>query len=149
MYGRAHRAIESLDILLPQMPEIIEAERNLMRTFILAALLTMPAAAQDPAPAFLEGFPDVPLIEGVAEAVSERVVFDTPGGTVAQATLLSSSAIDKALESFEDSLGALGWTCERTKAAMSCNRDTSLLSFSDASEAGKNTRIILRLEPLT
>lgn len=118
-----------------------------MRTILIAALLTAPVLAQETAPLFLEGFPDVPLIEGVSEAASERVVFDTPGGTVAQATLLSTVAVDKALEGFEDSLGALGWTCERTKAAMSCGRDSSLLSFSDASEAGKSTRIILRLEP--
>lgn len=120
-----------------------------MRTILLAALLTVPVTAQETAPIFLDGFPDVPLIEGVSEAASERVVFDTPGGTVAQTTLLSSTAIGKALERFEDSLGALGWTCERIKAAMNCSRDTSSLNFTDASEPGKTTRIILRLEPRT
>jgi hypothetical protein len=108
----------------------------------------MSAFAQDSEePTFLEGFPDVPVIDGVHEVASERVVFDTPGGTVAQTTLQTRDTVHKALLNFNDALVALGWNCKPASESMLCTRDTSKLVFQAPEPEQKPTRIILRLEP--
>lgn len=125
--------------------------RKFMHKFMTAAVMAITFAfaghANEDAPVFLEGFPDVPLVEGVSEVEDERVVFDTPGGTVAQATLESTIGFQKALEGFASALTALGWDCSPVEAGLGCSRDESRLAFNADPNAQSGTRIILRLEP--
>lgn len=115
-------------------------------TALLAAMLTTSSALSEDR--FLDGFPDVPLIEGVREIVEERVVFDTPAGTVAQTVVTSNAAPTATLSNFGNALVALGWTCKQMDTLMGCDREGSKLTFRTDPESEDNTRIILRLEPV-
>lgn len=113
----------------------------------LAALLfltTNQAVSED---RFLEGFPDVPLLDGIEEIAEERVVFDTPGGTVAQTAFVIKSPIDQLLAGYSNALTAFGWTCSRAPLVMNCVREGSKLLFKGEEDASLGKRIILRLQP--
>lgn len=109
---------------------------------ILAAAISLSAAEP-----FIEGFPDVPLLEGLQEIESERIVFDTPSGTVAETILASESPAAGYIASYAASLPSFGWTCERQELVLRCKRDNNSLIFKVSNPKAKNGRIILRLEP--
>jgi len=120
----------------------------MLKAFILiVAAITFPLGAQETKQAFLEGFPDVPLLEGMHEVASERIVFDAPSGTVAQTELTVSGTAKTALDQYLAALPAFGWQCQRAKNALLCVLDGNKLMFNSKNFSGKNERIILRLEP--
>lgn len=92
---------------------------------------------------FLEGFPDVPLLNGFAEQAEDRMIFDTVAGTIAE-TVLTSPHSD-ALDRYESALKGLGWSCPtREVARLSCMKDhqnLSLLLLADG------TSLIVRVVP--
>ena len=97
---------------------------------------------------FLDGFPDVPLVAGMTENEDERVVFDTPAGTVAETSIRADIAGQQMLDLYEDKLLPFGWACVRHPLSLTCKRENNRLLFLDKTLAGQNGLIILRLEPL-
>jgi len=120
--------------------------RNL---FISIMLLSVPSVAfvADADEVFLEGFPDVPLLEGVREKQEDRVVFDTLGGTVAQTVLISEKAASTVLARYATALPTFGWQCNHSSQQLQCKREGNGLLFSSQNAGEKAARIILRLEP--
>ena len=118
--------------------------KRIFTSIALTAALTTAAAADEK---FLEGFPDVPLLEGLTEIADERVVFDTPAGTVAQTALVSDKGADEALKRYGNTLTAFGWQCKRVARALTCAREENKLLFKGEQTADSAERIILRLEP--
>lgn len=96
---------------------------------------------------FLEGFPDVPLLEDFEEQLDARVIFDAPSGTVAETVIRASVKGAKMLDSYAKELPVFGWVCLRQPATMRCTREESVLVFLDENPAAESGVIILRLEP--
>jgi len=121
-----------------------------MRYLMMSALilaLTSNALAIVADDAFLEGFPDVPLIEGISEITSERIVFDTPSGTVAEILMASTGPAKQVLDRYAAALPAFGWLCQRSDLTLRCAREGYSLLFTNKSPGKGKERIILRLEP--
>lgn len=118
-----------------------------MTHFILGAVLAVASISAYAQQVFLEGFPDVPLLDGVNEIAEERVVFDTPAGTVAQTVLLGEKGAKEALSRYAANLPTFGWQCSHTQISLTCARDENILLFKTTETAEKSGRIILRLEP--
>ncbi len=121
-----------------------------MRKILLwtVALLTVPLNAQDIEQAFIDGFPDVPLLAGMQEIAEERLVFDTPAGTVAQSELKGEKSAKAALDRYQNALPTFGWHCERSTLKLVCLLDGNRLTFTRKTAPKKSGRIILRLEPI-
>lgn len=117
-----------------------------MRLMIPALILIFspPLMAEDK---FLEGFPDVPALDAIRAFEGEPVIFDTPSGTVAEATLLLNGQASHAMHTYRESLVALGWTCDSPSLALTCRREGNRLIFKTPDPHAKNGRLILRLEP--
>lgn len=96
---------------------------------------------------FIEGFPDIPKLEVVAEIAGNPVIFDTPSGTVAEATLLTKTKGVEALNAYNTALSSLGWTCTRPPQSLKCMRGENTVIFLDDAPKEKSGRIILRLAP--
>ncbi|UTW58721.1 hypothetical protein KFE96_18210 [Kordiimonas sp. SCSIO 12603] len=96
---------------------------------------------------FIEGFPDIPKLEIVSEIAGDPVVFDTPSGTVAEATLLTSNKGTEALNAYKTALSALGWSCKRPPQSLKCTRGGNTVTFLNDIPQAETGRIILRLAP--
>ncbi|SDE63806.1 hypothetical protein SAMN04488071_3477 [Kordiimonas lacus] len=96
---------------------------------------------------FIDGFPDVPFLSVIRALEGEPVVFDTPGGTVAEATFLLNDTAAKAMDSYRESLMALGWACDSPTTAMHCWREENRLTFKGTDGEDDTPRLVLRLEP--
>lgn len=96
---------------------------------------------------FLEGFPDVPLLEGVEEDFGDRVVFDTPSGTVAETSIRAQKSGGTVLDAYAKELPVFGWKCDRLPQGMRCSREKNSLVFLDQAPSTSEALIILRLEP--
>jgi len=121
--------------------------KKLLRHILLVALTSVGPSvfAQE---VFLEGFPDVPLLQGIQEISEERIVFDTLAGTVAQTELAYEGPAKKALDLYNSSLPAFGWKCERAQLSLGCVRGDNKILFTNKNHSENNGRIILRLEPV-
>lgn len=97
---------------------------------------------------FIEGLPDVPQLALVTSIEGEPVIFDTPGGTVAEFALNLSSSTSVALTAYNEALTGLGWACTPGTHSMVCSREENRLVFSTPDEGKSTKRIMLRLEPL-
>jgi len=121
-----------------------------MANFVISTLMLVLASCAQIAWAdetFIAGFPDVPLIEGVREVTTERIVFDTPSGTVAEILITSIGPAKQVLDRYATALPAFGWLCQREALKLSCVREGNSLSFTNKNPKNKSGRIILRLEP--
>ena len=112
--------------------------------FLTMATFGRPTHAQE---VFLDGFPDVPLLEGVTELTEERIVFDTLGGTVAQTELSTPTTAKETITRYSAELPTFGWECTLIKHTLRCNLEGNLLLITDSNPNEKPGRIILRLEP--
>lgn len=118
------------------------------RTAIITALaFTFASSAFAAEDGFIEGFPDIPKLETVSEIVGEPVVFDTPSGTVAEATLLTSTKGAEALNAYKIALSALGWSCRHAQDNLRCTRGDNMVTFLNDAPKAETGRIILRLAP--
>ncbi|WP_417465886.1 hypothetical protein [Kordiimonas sp.] len=97
---------------------------------------------------FIEGLPDVPHLPVVTSIEGEPVVFDTPGGTVAEFILNINVAAPAAYQAYNEALTGLGWACTSRPSGMACAREENRLVFSTPEEGENTKRIILRLEPI-
>jgi len=84
----------------------------------LAAVVAAPPAARagdatgttPPAPAFVEGFDDLPLMPALTQEPGRTVVFDSPYGRIVEAYAAGRVARDRVLEFYDSALPQLGWT---------------------------------------
>ncbi|MBL4837016.1 MAG: hypothetical protein JKY34_05510, partial [Kordiimonadaceae bacterium] len=104
--------------------------------------------AQQAEQVFIEGFPDVPLLEGMEEQAGERLVFDAPSGTVAETMILANKSGKAIIDDYARELAVFGWLCVRQPMAMRCHREKNALVFLNKAPAKKTGIIILRLKPL-
>ena len=118
-----------------------------MRIAAISALfLCSLAASADQV--FLDGFPDVPLLEGMTEETADRVVFDAPSGTVAQTAIRAGLKGNEIIEAYAKELPAFGWSCTKLPTNMKCTREQNTLVFLNENASAQNGFIILRLEPV-
>lgn len=112
----------------------------------LASMVLTGAAAGDQV--FLEGFPDVPLLQGVEEHTGDRMVFDAPSGTVAETSIRAPYSSNKLLDAYAKELPAFGWACNRLPQGLRCTLEQNALVFLDQAPDEDEALIILRLEPV-
>lgn len=114
-------------------------------TALFAFTFALTVNAQDDG--FIEGFPDIPKLPVISELAGEMVVFDTPSGTVAEATLIANKSGKETLNAYKTALSALGWQCKRPPQSLKCTRAGNTVVFLDDAPSNKTGRIILRLAP--
>ncbi|UTW55311.1 hypothetical protein [Kordiimonas sp. SCSIO 12610] len=101
-----------------------------------------------PQETFLEGFPDVPILEGMVEIHPEgRFVFDTPSGTIAETIMISDYDEAEAIKRYSVNLIALGWNCTQSNIKLLCTRDQHRLILDTKKSTEKKTLINIRVEP--
>jgi hypothetical protein len=83
--------------------------RRLVAVLFLV-LVAAPVEAADPAPGFVAGTEDVPLMQGLANVADSLVVFDKPEGRIVE-TEAAGKVTRAAVEKFyAKTLPQLGWT---------------------------------------
>lgn len=113
-------------------------------TYITLTLSTL-ATSQD---AFLEGFPDIPLLSGLQEThEGAKFIFDTPTGTIAETTLETNQSGSQVITRYYTNLKALGWDCSQNQTQLTCMRDHHKLTLASKDNAGNKTILTLRIEP--
>jgi hypothetical protein len=77
---------------------------------LLLLLVAAPLEAADPAPGFVAGTEDIPLMKGLANIADSLVVFDKPEGRIVEseaAGKVTRAAVEKF---YATTLPQLGWT---------------------------------------
>lgn len=120
---------------------------SLTMRLLLPIVILLSGASARAEESFIDGFPDVPMLSVIRALEGEPMVFDTPGGTVAEATFLLEGTAAKAMESYRESMTGLGWTCDSPTAAMHCWREENRLTFKGAAGEDGIARLVIRLEP--
>ena len=120
-----------------------------INTLILISLFTAAAAglrADDTA--FIEGFPDVPLLTCCQEVNPEnRVVFDVPAGIVAETTISSRESHGKTVEIYLQALSGLGWDCAIEDTRLTCDRSEHRLRLNSLKSEGDRRLFTLFIHP--
>ena len=123
-----------------------------MGTLLMALfLMTQPVLSQqsDSDSAFISDFGDVPLMAGLVEIESERVVFDTEAGTIAETVLRGKVASGDIVKFYTQSLAQLGWqklAAGSSASRMTFVRDKQILSLR-VFESGGIISLLIHLEP--
>ncbi|GHF12829.1 hypothetical protein GCM10017044_03490 [Kordiimonas sediminis] len=111
---------------------------------ILMALLSQDTGSEQVTP-FLPGFPDIPVLECCAEIdPDDRLIFDTPAGTVAETHLTSTDSAEATIKAYDIALTGLGWACSANKKSLTCLRSGYQLSIKTLKN--KNNSSILAIE---
>lgn len=87
------------------------AAKSFARAFCAAAFLFAAVLAAAPVAAqtsFITGLNDVPLMPGLSP-LGETLVFDKPGGRIAEAVFTSRQGADAVARFYADTLPQLGW----------------------------------------
>ncbi len=114
-------------------------------TSILLAFISIHVAAEEDV--FLEGFPDVPVLPVVKSVEDSPVIFDTPSGTVAEATLILRQPSAVALKLYAKALTPLGWLCKESGKNLLCKRDENRLTLGPENQNSDSRKLILSLAP--
>lgn len=122
------------------------------RLLVIASLVTLVGSAshattQQDTRDFIEGFPDIPRLEIVADIIGEPVVFDTASGTVAEVELKINTNMSGAFAAYSRALKPLGWSCRQGPSRLACSRGDSVVSMAPSEEENNDQILILRLEP--
>jgi len=80
--------------------------RIALSMLLLALAAAGPAAA---AQSFVEGLPDVPLMDGLTALPDSGVIFDKPDGRIVEAYAAGEVAAAKVLSFYGATLPSLGW----------------------------------------
>ncbi|MFC3052216.1 hypothetical protein [Kordiimonas pumila] len=115
---------------------------------LLLALFFITTSAWSADQVFLEGFPDVPLLDGLSEQADDRVIFDTPSGTVAETVIRAKIPAKQVLNTYSKELVTFGWDCARGPLSLTCERENDRLVFLDDDPDASEGIMILRLEPV-
>jgi len=81
----------------------------MIRALLLAALLSLSAAALAETPGFVPGTEDVPLMPGLATDAGSDLVFDKPQGRIVEIRAHGTVTRKAVLAFYKDSLKQLGW----------------------------------------
>ena len=94
--------------------------RRLLLIFIASVLFSV--SCQATGPAFMSGFEDLPLMDGLKQAEDAAVSFDTPSGRIIEAYAQSSDIGERKIKDFYNrTLPQLGW-----KKLSGKNKDSSV-----------------------
>lgn len=126
---------------------MIQIAKYYLVSLILFTASTVAAMAAGADDRFIDGFPDVPFLDAIIEAISEPLVFDTPGGTVAEVGILFTISAESVFNQYGIAMEGLGWRCRKTTAKLSCLRDDSIVQLSTPANPAVSNAFILRLEP--
>ncbi len=89
-------------------------EKRFFGVLVLLVLLMAPvvvAAGEEGNPQFFNTLQDVPLMPGLVEMLDESVMFDKPGGRIAESAAASRALAVQEIEGFyRDTLPQLGWS---------------------------------------
>ncbi|WCL54365.1 hypothetical protein [Gimibacter soli] len=114
-------------------------------TALALSLFAAPHAGADDA--FIEGFPDVPLIAGVREVDGEKMLFDTPSGTLGEVHLVGGKSSAELIDAYALALPPLGWNCLEHGGVLACERGKDKLALSPRKTTGRAGYIVIKLEP--
>lgn len=93
------------------MPVRLGITRSICAVFALVALIMpVPGTPSQAAEGFFEVIEDLPVMPGLIEDISTRVVFDKPQGRIVQITARGKVARDKVQQFYREVLPQLGWT---------------------------------------
>lgn len=117
--------------------------KNFTLIICLALVCALPVHAGQP-PQFFEALYDVPVMPGLDEIPEMSMVFDKPGGRIAQSVAEAPSLAARDIEAFyNESLPQLGWSAVSQGAYL---RENERLKISIEDTSG--TRIVrFLLEP--
>ena len=106
--------------------------KKLLLISLTGLLLSVPCNAAESA--FMSGFEDLPLMEGLKQAEDSVVSFDTPSGRIIEAYAQSNQiGKQKIAEFYDKTLPQLGWkrVSEKNKtASVSYTREGEVLTIS-------------------
>lgn len=97
------------------------------------------------AEAFLPGFEDIPLMEGLISDTDEGMVFDTPEGRIAEASAKGNVSRKKVLEFYAATLPQLGWLPDG-KGGFKREQETLTLEISNSKTSQRIVRF--QIKPL-
>ncbi len=111
---------------------------------LLVLFAAMAAHAQDTV--FLGTIEDVPLMPGLAEAVDDGMIFESPSGRIAEAHAWGAVTRRQVLDFYAATLPQLGWERE---AAGRFRREGEILrlQFDDGDRSGLDVRFALTPAP--
>jgi len=118
--------------------------RLTLKSLALGLILTGAVHAQS---GFVEGFPDVPLVAGVHEVDGEKMLFDTPAGTLGEVHLTGLESSAALIDAYALALPPLGWRCLSSGATLGCERGKDKLSLSPRKAKHGQGYIVIKLEP--
>lgn len=78
-------------------------------TAVILAVYLSPMTAWS-AETFVQGFEDLPLMQGLSQVVGNSVLFDTPQGRIVQASATGAMSQADVLKFYTETLPQLGWT---------------------------------------
>jgi len=121
-----------------------------MKIFSLIILMFLSTSAYGQDAHFLPNFGDVPVMEGLSEMETARVVFDAPGGTIATSVLVGNTTKKDVRAFYDTSLVALGWTKRnsKTKYQLVFERGAERLTIS-MEQRKKQLKLIFSLIPIS
>jgi hypothetical protein len=117
----------------------MSAYKRLSVAFFGAALLWSAVAAAAE-PGFVSGLNDVPLMPGLTP-LGETLVFDKPGGRIAEAVFTGGTGPDAVSRFYADTLPQLGW---RAKGGGRFVRETEELALHVTGAGSTTVRLVLQ-----
>ncbi len=119
-----------------------------LNLFSFISLFYLTSAALAIEDGFLLGFDDVPLLDGYKELnPKNRVIFDTPSGTIAETTVLVPVSEKSPIPAYNAALAGLGWSCNVNKMKLSCRRDSVSLEIEKHHTTKAVTTLIVKMSP--
>ncbi len=112
----------------------------------LFALAPLPAARSQQDPGF-EALSGIPVMEGLVEDFSHRVIFDKAEGRIIRTLLVGNVAPDQALSFYREVLFQLGWIEESAGDELVYTRDEEHLTL--AFSATEPLEVTVSLRPLS
>ena len=122
-------------------------KRLIITTLVfLFALAPFPGASSQEGPGF-EALSGVPVMEGLSENLSHRVVFDKAEGRIIRALLVGNVARNQAVSFYREVLFQLGWIEESAGDELVYTRDEEHLTLTFSNT--EPLEIIVSLRPLS
>ena len=78
----------------------------LMSVLAIAFSGALPVRAAD---VFVSGFEDLPLMTGLTQVVGNSILFDTPQGSIVQASAVGTVSQSSLMQFYAETLPQLGW----------------------------------------
>ena len=112
---------------------------------LATVIFSLPALAQD-APGF-EPLSGIPVMEGLVEDLTQRVVFDKVEGRIIRTRLVGDIELDNAISFYREVLFQLGWIEESRGSDLIFTRDEEHLALAFSNT--KPLEVTISLRPLS